>query len=494
MNTRLPLTIATEGRAGRYDAIVIGTGVGGCAAAALLAKQGRRVLVLEKNDRVGGILAGYQKDGFTIDFGSHLLPQGARGPVGRLLRDLGLREPRLLTHPIPVRSRGMFEITAPPSRSGLLRTWLDAARTLNIGVRERMRLARLVWETTLREPDLEALNRLTLEEYLLRFTRHPGSYYLLSFLSSIFFVLPPWRVAAGEALRGLRDILRSYSLSYVEGGMANLPRALLGLVPRAGGDIVLERRVVRVEPRAGGLRVATEDGTEHDAAVVIADQDARDLVGLVGAERLPADWVGRVRSLETSGNAHQVKLGLSAPLLSEGCLIGGFSASGLAIKDLSIDLMHRTVASIEKGEVSDPLAIYAPVPSNFDPRLAPPGAQLVVASVFGPSTAPGASGGPAWRAAVLDALDRAVPGFKAALLFADFEPIERIGGWMGKSSRAAICNGQVPGQVGSARLSVRTPIPGLFLSGDGAGGYGIGTEMAVRSAREAAAAALEALG
>jgi len=60
---------------------------------------------------------------------------------------------------------------------------------------------------------------------------------------------------------------------------------------------------------------------------------------------------------------------------------------------------------------------------------------------------------------------------------------------MGKSSRAAICNGQVPGQVGRDRLSVATPIPGLFLAGDGAGGTGIGTELAVRSAREAVAAA-----
>lgn len=490
MDAPSSLPTRERGRRARYDAIVIGTGVGGSASAALLASQGRRLLVLEKNDRVGGILAGYhRRDGFTIDFGSHLLPQGSRGPIGQLMRDLGLEAPRLLTHPTPVRSRGMFEITAPPGRGRLLGTWLEAARKLRIDAKERLRLLRLLWGTRLRGAELDRLNELTLEEHLLRYTQHPGCYFLISFLSDIFFVLPPWRVAAGEALRGIRDVLRSYSLSYVEGGMACLPRALLGAVPRSGGEIVLGDRVAGIERRASGLRVSTGRGLDYEAPVVIADLDGKDLIGLVGEEQLPPEWIRRVRALQSSGNAHQIKFGLSRPLLSEGCLIGGFSRSGLTTQDLTLDLLRRSVADIESGKIADPLAIYAPVPSNFDPRLAPEGQQLVVASVFG-STGPW---NPAkegeWRSAIIDVLDRAVPGFKQALLFVEFEPIAGVGHWMGKSSRAAICNGQVPGQVGKGRLPVSTPIPGLFIAGDGAGGHGIGTELAVRSAYEAAKAA-----
>jgi len=216
----------------------------------------------------------------------------------------------------------------------------------------------------------------------------------------------------------------------------------------------------------------------------------KDLVGLVGEEALPAPWVERVRSLKPSGNAHQIKFGLSAPLLSEGCMIGGFSPSGLGTKDLSIDLMHRSVAAIERGELSDPLAVYAPVPSNFDASLAPKGTQLVVASVFGSTGEWDPRREGEWRSVIVDVLDRAIPGFKKSLLFVEFEPIPRVGDWMGKSGCAAIANGQVPGQVGKSRLPVSTPIPGLFLAGDGAGGSGIGTELAVRSAREAASAVL----
>ena len=43
----------------RYDAIVVGAGLGGLTAAALLALAGQRVLVLERNPRVGGAATVY---------------------------------------------------------------------------------------------------------------------------------------------------------------------------------------------------------------------------------------------------------------------------------------------------------------------------------------------------------------------------------------------------------------------------------------------------
>jgi len=114
-----PPATRTRGRRGDYDAIVIGSGVGGSVTAGLLAREGARVLVLEKNPQLGGVLASYRRDGFKLDFGSHLIPRGERGALAAALRRAGLDEPRFLTHRIPVRSRGMFEITAPPTRAGL---------------------------------------------------------------------------------------------------------------------------------------------------------------------------------------------------------------------------------------------------------------------------------------------------------------------------------------------------------------------------------------
>jgi prolycopene isomerase len=471
------------GHRATYDAIVIGSGVGGSVTAGLLAGGGARVLVLEKNPDLGGVLASYRREGFKIDFGSHLISRGERGALAQALRLSGCAAPRFLTHRIPVRSRGMFQITAPPTRAGLPAVALEAARQLELSQVERAHLARMVFQVfTLTEWELRHWDRRTLDEFICSHTQHPGAYFLFSFLASIFFVLPPWQVSAGEAIRCLRGVIGSYRLSYVEGGMDAIANALLGLVTNADGDIVTRSRVVAIRPRGDSIVVATADGAEYRAPIVACNMAPADMVALVDGD-LPAEYRARTAAIRGSGNAHQLKLALRRPLVDEGCIIGGVSLSGLTLRDLSLDVMRRTVASIERGAVSDPLAIYAPVPTNYDPSLGP--GQLIVASIYGPVCTNPADSGAVWRDRAMAAMRSIIPNLDDELLFAEFSPIPAVAGWMGKSNRGAICNGQFPGQVGADRLPVTTPIRGLYIVGDGAGGRGIGTELAASSAMEA---------
>jgi prolycopene isomerase len=473
-----------QGTARRYDAVVIGSGVGGCVAAGLLAHDGARVLVIEKNHELGGVLASYEREGFKVDFGSHLISRGDKGPLAKALARAGLHGPRFLTHRIPVRSRGMFEITAPEHRRGLLQAGLEAARQLDLSAIETARLGRMMFQVfTLTEWELRRWERRTLDEFIREHTEHPGAYFLFSFLASIFFVLPPWQVSAGEAIRCLRGVLGAYRLSYVEGGMDGLAHALLGVVV-AHGDIVTGRRVRSIRPRAGAFVVATSDGAEYSTPLVLCNMAPADVLDVYEG-KFPDEYRERVGALRGSGNAHQVKLALKRPLVDEGCLIGGVSLSGLTLADLSLDLMRSTVGSIDAGRISDPLAIYAPVPTNYDPSLAPNGGQLIVASIYGPTCDEPVDRASTWRDRALDAFRSIIPNLDDELLFVELTPIAAIAGYMGKSNRGAISTGQFPGQVGRDRLSVATPVDGLFIVGDGAGGHGIGTELAATSAMEA---------
>ena len=72
----------------RYDAIVVGAGHNGLVCSALLAKAGKRVLVLEAKDLVGGAaITRSFADGYSVSACAHLLYQ----LQPKVVKDLGLK-------------------------------------------------------------------------------------------------------------------------------------------------------------------------------------------------------------------------------------------------------------------------------------------------------------------------------------------------------------------------------------------------------------------
>ena len=71
-----------------YDALVIGSGIGGLAAAACLSKMGRKVCVLEQHYTAGGFTHSYSRNGYEWDVGVHYIgDMGSRRTLGRRLFD-----------------------------------------------------------------------------------------------------------------------------------------------------------------------------------------------------------------------------------------------------------------------------------------------------------------------------------------------------------------------------------------------------------------------
>src|SRR5690606_1261536 len=93
-------TVASEGgrsRPGgrssmdRFDTIVIGAGVSGLTAARLLTSEGRRVVVLEARDRVGGRVVSDRRYGFATDLGASWIHGITDSPVAAAAEALGMR-------------------------------------------------------------------------------------------------------------------------------------------------------------------------------------------------------------------------------------------------------------------------------------------------------------------------------------------------------------------------------------------------------------------
>lgn len=72
-----------------YDVIVIGAGCGGLTVGSLLANQGRKVLILEQSDGIGGCCTTFEKEGFRFDLGASIVE--VISPIEMAFEMLGTR-------------------------------------------------------------------------------------------------------------------------------------------------------------------------------------------------------------------------------------------------------------------------------------------------------------------------------------------------------------------------------------------------------------------
>lgn len=491
----------------RRDVVVIGSGIGGSACAALLAKAGLRTLLVEKNPRIGGSCGWYDRRGFRVDYGTHLFTRGERGPLGAALAAVGTRVDFLRVDDLAeVRGPGL-SLVVPAQAWRMPRFCLEAVRQLRIPARELPRVIRMFTDILSMPRHLIAeWDGRTIEDFIFRYTEHPRLFGLFGFLLGLYFILPPWEVSAGEAIYAFQGMVRDNRLSYVRGGSGAIPRAFVRALERYGGCVRVRAGAQAIEPLAsGGFRVALKDGSCVQARAVVSTTTLGDLLRLTGADRFPEEYAARAKQIRKSYVAVQAKIGMRKKRERVGCIVGGWS------RDPTFDPMHVTredyraqFASLDRGEVPQVVPLYCPIPSNFDPALAPPGMQLLTACAVAPCSdvprplGPGAKrrvgcDDRAFVDALLGAMQALVPGCLDDAEFVDTMGTEALASWIGKSGGPAVSTGQTPDQVGARRPKVRTPLFGLYVCGDAAGGRGIGTELAAASAMECALAIREDL-
>jgi prolycopene isomerase len=136
--------------------------------------------------------------------------------------------------------------------------------------------------------------------------------------------------------------------------------------------------------------------------------------------------------------------------------------------------------SILKGYVPDEVDLFIPIPSNYDPNLAPKGRQLIIAGtwmtqeIFDKNRE-------RWIDNSMRCLQNIFPVLSDNLMWWDVTTPKDIELLAGKEA-SVVGVGQKVGQTGVNRPSSILPIEGLYIVGGDAGGWGIGTELAAESA------------
>ena len=119
-----------------HDVVVVGAGIAGLATAYRLQQHGRRVLVLEADDAVGGRMRSVRSSSFVIDTGAETIGRHGYDRTWQLIRELGLA-----AEVVPVRSKiGLW-------RDGRIHPWVGHPLGLVLGaglsVRGRVSFGRM---------------------------------------------------------------------------------------------------------------------------------------------------------------------------------------------------------------------------------------------------------------------------------------------------------------------------------------------------------------
>ncbi len=475
-----------------YDLIVIGSGSGGAATAAVAAHEGLKVLLLEKNERIGGACSFYYKDGFQVDIGTHTFGRGNSGPIGELTRRCGVGEPIefIQTHDVFVCRSGEVTFRVPSQVRRLPYFFYDLLRQVDIPPRELYNLGRLIREvTTMSEAEILEWDGRSLEEYVRRFTSDEMLFSAISIIMGLFFILPPWKASAGESIWCLQKMMGlGRDAGYPKGGAVTVPRTFVEIARRHGARVLTGapvRRILVEKGRAAG--VVTQDGAEFRGQAVVSTTSLKDSVlELTGPEHFPKNYVERVRRIEGSQIAVQVKVALDAKLIKDTGLIIGMMREGGAPGGDGENL-RDTFQVMMEGKIPPAVAVYAPIPTNYDPTLGPEGMQLITACTGAPTTdIPLLDPPEDWIDALLDTLEAMFPGFKDHIVWCDRVSVKACESWIGKTGGAAVTTGQTTGQTGLRRPPSRSPLQGLFFAGDCAGARGVGVELATQSGMDCA--------
>ncbi len=311
----------------KYDTIIIGSGLSGLTCALLLARSGRRVLVLEQHAQPAPVVRGFSRAGLYFDIGFHYVGGlGEGSPFRVLFRHLGL-ENRLELFPFAAAGFDGLQISASGERFALPVGFAEikaalCARFPVVQAEITTYLAEIEakWshvpyldlDAEIADFGIWAVHGISLQERLQVFAAYPQLQSLLSMHSLLYGVQPDSASATLNA-----QVAGSYyhSVHGIVGGGRALIDALLALVAAEGVEIRCRAEVTSL--RASGaaiMGVSLASGEVLNAQEVVATLNPTLLPPLLPPGQLRPAYLKRFKNLRQTPSAYILYARTAKPL------------------------------------------------------------------------------------------------------------------------------------------------------------------------------------
>ena len=483
----------------KYDAIIIGAGHNGLTNAAYLAKSGLDVLILEKNDYIGGAAVTREMhDGWFYSSCSYVCSMMRQA----IHRDLNLTKHGLVLVPYlgtvvfadngdtmtsyhseeaeynqlrqrsPHDADAMFRFQtdlgryAQLIRKTLLRTPPDPTSFRPRDIKELLWLAKQFW----------SLGEKELYEYIRFFTMSAADFLDDYFEDDLIKAAMASPGVIGTALGvyspGSAYILLHHVMGDVDGnigawglargGMGAISNALAGALREHGGEIRTSSGVDKILVKNGkAIGVVLENGDELYAGIVVSNMDAkRTFTKCMDKNDLPPGIYEKAKNFKIRGSSGKVNIALSGlPKFNNVADNRYINRGGQGFVG-SMETMERAYDCWKHGRWSDDPFIESVIPSAWDPTVAPPGKHWM--SNFIQYCPPQLADGPwtpekrdAFGQTVINKIERYSPGFKDLIVHMEVRTPHEI------EAEIGLTEGNIfQGELTIDQLLFNRPFPG----------------------------------
>ena len=482
-----------------YDAIVIGAGHNGLTNAAYLAKAGLKVVVLEKNDYIGGAAVSRElHEGWTYSNCSYVCSMMRQA----IHRDLNLSKHGLLLVPYlgtvnfgDGDERLIAYTDAEAMHLELKRHSPHDADAMHRFETDMTRYSQLIRKTLLRTPpeptsmrprDLMEFMYLAKQfwklgekevyEYVRFFTMSAAEFLEDYFENDLVKAAMASPGIIGTAL-GVQSPGSSYILLHhvmgdvdgsigawglARGGMGAISHALAGAVREHDGEIRTESGVQQVRVKNGKANgVILENGDEIDARIVVSNLDAkRTFTKVIAREDLPEGIYEKAKNFKIRGSSGKVNIALSGMPKFTGVPDNRYVNCGGQGFTGSLETMERAYDCWKRGRWSDDPFVESVIPSAWDPTVAPPGKHWM--SNFIQYCPPELADGPwtpekrdAFGESVIAKIERYSPGFRDLIVHMEVRTPHEI------ENEVGLTEGNIfQGELTIDQLFFNRPFPG----------------------------------
>jgi phytoene dehydrogenase-like protein len=297
----------------KMDVVIIGGGLAGLTAANILAKEGKRVVVLEKSNRPGGRSITNHSQGALFNIGAHALYTG--GEAMAIFNELGIE---INGKNALVQSHGLWKNKVVPFPTGLgsllkcpLFSWSD-----------KIQFGQLIFQIW--KMNIDDLPEISLSEWIEKEIKSPEVKQIFYVLCrSITYTDAPSLQLARPVFKQLQSGLKSKVL-YVDGGWESIVTRLRERAENLGAEILCKRKVLEIEEAYPLKIIRCADGEAYEAYDAILATPPEEAARLI-IDRGESEWSKQATPVMATcldlylthlpNPAHQFVLGIDQPIL-----------------------------------------------------------------------------------------------------------------------------------------------------------------------------------